>query len=180
MFIILFQPVTFYVSSLCSWPSSVSTKCPTTRTVITSGIFHFVLSNRKPLLLCGKASSVNNRFVLQNRNPTVLPKPRGSLFTCALEVLHTNQQRQRERSFLKIFRLGEIKDVLLFFRGCLAAAAAAVPVFSHLLTLSCAAVQSAGCDQQTTVCRARTVLLKKNLNKPCAPYGMLGRKKITP
>lgn len=33
--------------------------------VITSGIFHFVLSNRKPLLLCGKASSVNNRFVLQ-------------------------------------------------------------------------------------------------------------------
>lgn len=52
---------------------------------------------------------------------------------------------------LKIFRLCEIKDVLLFFRGCLAVPA---PVFSHLLTLSCAAVQNAGCDQQTTVRRA--------------------------
>lgn len=144
--------------------------------VITSGIFHFVLSNRKPLLLCGKASSVNNRFVLRNRNPTVLPKPRQRFLVHVRLKFCTITNKGGERSFLEIFRLGEIKDVLLFFRGCLAAAAAAVPVFSHLLTLSCVAVQSAGCDQQTTVCRARTVLLKKNLNKPCAPYGLLGRK----
>lgn len=163
MLIILFQPVTFYVSSLCSWPSSVITKCPTTRTAWSPAeffILFYLIGSRyfcaAKLRVLTIALCCKTEIPPSCQNPEV-PCSRALLKFCTL----TN--KGRERSFLKIFRLGEIKDVLLFFRGCLAAAAAAaVPVFSHLLTLSCAAVRSAGCDQQTTVCRARTVLLKKS------------------
>lgn len=161
MSIILFQPVTFYVSSLCSWPSSVSTKCPTARPVWSPAeffiSFYLIVSRyfcAAKLRVLTIALCCKTEIPPPCQNPEV-PCSRALLKFCTL----TN--KGRERSFLKIFRLGEIKDVLLFFRGCLAAAAAAAPVFSHLLTPSCAAVRSAGCDQQTTVCRARTVPLKK-------------------